>query len=561
MRVTTLWFEVDHIVSAILPYDVQTGSFRVVFFSSEVALYQVKVHHKFLANENVIDLMNIADSSFPVAPSILEDLTEHGLLDKWRRKVVIPVGQRYLPSEHAVEFTLLDYEPIMATYFSTLVSPFGNPGDALDGVARFGPGAVWTVDRASEAFVERESTIVQNADNSEGAYLRVPDGREKINHNGLLAEDAATNLVLNSAFALGTFTNWTNVLNGGSFSANTQKTAFPDAVTLQSFDVSRANDSNDSYTEQSIAVLLADAFRRVSFIHSEDDTTSIASIAIQRDFDSRWWNDGTATWQVSKVFLNAANSFDSVNSLEKELRVFTKPIPVDQNENWLIQVGMEGASLPAGGGDVRIYHVQSTVGKLRYSPIPTEGVAVTTSADSISGSLFSIPVRQMHYAGRGTISFEMLAEQDGGDLEDGDEHVLVHVEYGSTPGDDYDTVLYQKLAGQNVRFSFERFISGVLDVRATKDVVIVRGTVYRIRAMATSDSDGELGLAARTMRITIDEVAGTDATASATHSTLELITDIWIGSAPSAVGYLTAMNVIRRLRLQPRVVPLDEKIL
>lgn len=564
LRITSFWLEVDYIESAILPYDVQTGSFRVVFFSNEIAVYKLKVHHKFLINENVIDLMSLTDQAFPVSSSVLTDLSDHGLLEKWRRKTVIPVAQSYIPSEHVVEFTFIDYEPIMATYFSTLTSPFGTLSDTLDGVARFDPGATWTVDRGSVGYVNRESQIVQNIDNSQGYWLTAPDGREKINYQGLLTEDAATNKVLNSAFAIGTFTNWTNVLNGGSFSANTQKTVFPDDVTLQSFDVSRANDANDSYTKQSIAVISADSFRRVSFIHSEDDTTSIASIAIQRDFDNKWWNDATPAWQVSKVWLNAANSYDSTNSLELAARLFTEPIPVDQDENWLIQVGMEGSSLPAGGGDVRIYHVQCTVGKLRYSPIPTKSTTVTTSADSIKGVLSIAgpdPVRQMHYAGRGTIAFKFLAEQNGGDLVDASNHALVHVEYGTTPGDDYDTILYQKLAGQNVRFTFERYISGVLDARALKDTTIVKGTTYDIRALATSDSDGELGLSARTMRILIDDVAGTDGAAGATHSTAEKYTELWVGSAPSATGYSAAMNKISRLRLQQRVVPIDEKIL
>lgn len=124
--------------------------------------------------------------------------------------------------------------------------------------------------------------------------------------------------------------------------------------------------------------------------------------------------------------------------------------------------------------------------------------------------------------------------------------------------DDYDIGYYEKPAGNPARFVFERFRAGVSEAKATFEIDTVRGTSYEL-AFRHTDTD-ELGLAAKTLRVTVDGVNGVDAVATGQHSTTELFTDLWLGSAPPVLEMLDTMAFLSD-RETLRTVHADEQIL
>jgi len=176
---------------------------------------------------------------------------------------------------------------------------------------------------------------------------------------------------------------------------------------------------------------------------------------------------------------------------------------------------------------------------------------------------------QLVYGGRGTCSFKFLTIQDPAWMATDENFVVVSWVYG-TAEDDYDIIDYAKPSGGNPQFRYRRFkdVSGTptLDATTSVDITVVPGTEYEVVAIWTSDSDGELGLAAKSLGIRFRDVSsetwtiGDTAAASVTHSTSERFTKIYLGSAPDAdTTSLRAMNRINHLKFQPRVLSDEEK--
>ena len=241
----------------------------------------------------------------------------------------------------------------------------------------------------------------------------------------------------------------------------------------------------------------------------------------------------------------------SANNVQQATRTVSNPIPVDNDEDWDIQIGVNDQTI---GPDV--YLVDLTRGPYIYSPIATAASAVTTNEDTVTRAL-DVSGRQLVPAARDTVSFKMLAVQDESWMADDDEFALYAWQYDDTENN-YDVVKYRKPSGSNAQFAFEHYLSGSLDCRAFLETDIVAGTEYAIDCLWTSESSGELGLDARTYRIRVDKVNGTDAQASALHDDTEEYTKIWYGCAPSGDGSLRAMNYLHHLKIQPRVLADEE---
>jgi hypothetical protein len=150
------------------------------------------------------------------------------------------------------------------------------------------------------------------------------------------------------------------------------------------------------------------------------------------------------------------------------------------------------------------------------------------------------------------------AIQDGDDLVDGDRLCIWYRQVGTTDADDFDALIYEKPVAADPRFSFERWIGGSLDVRATFTLTITAGSEYRLACIATADVGNDLGLANSTLRIMVGADQGTDAVASANHDDTEVHTELWRGCAPSAASLRRSMNYVWNMRAWTRCLTNEE---
>lgn len=558
IRCTSLWVEVDY-VPAIqrVQQHRQHASRRLMRRSREEPVYTLTVPLHFLSLE-VMDLINVSHDALPLSASRLSGISDHGLMDQWRRGIFRLVGMDEDVQRREVRLTFKDHESYMSTFFSSEMLLAGGNHD-YDDLMRFYPGGTLTVDRNTRVFLEQPSALVEEvAQDPTGSFFFGTDiFQEPMNHLGFLAEEATHNPILNSIAKNGE-TSWTSVANSGTLDLSTLRLAFEKKYTSNSWRFLRANNSADTYREQAFSVLAADAFRRIYVTHSEQSTTAIISWALQRSSDSNWWNDTSGAWQVAKKWNNLTNRYSSAAGRAVIGRDVSKPIDISSNQTWTLQVGLEGASLPAGGGEGNVYAVSALKGKLRFSEVPTDAAAVTTQATSVT--IKKTSGSQLVAAARGTLTLEMEAIQAGGDLVDGDKLTLLTWTYDAAE-DDYDALIYEKPAGVNPRFSFERYrASGgapVFNARATFTVTTVPGTVYKIACIWTASSGGDLGLPNNSMRILVNRVRGVDGTASGTHDAGEVETALYKGWSPYA-GYRRAMNYIRLIRFSPRPITDEE---
>jgi hypothetical protein len=151
----------------------------------------------------------------------------------------------------------------------------------------------------------------------------------------------------------------------------------------------------------------------------------------------------------------------------------------------------------------------------------------------------------------------MEAIQNGADLVDNDKLCLWYHQWGSNT-DNRDQLLYEKPSGSPARFSFERFIGGSLSARATYEISIASGSVYRLACIATAASGNDLGLPNSTLRILVNGAQGADGVASGNHSASAAQTELWKGCAPASLSYRRAMNYMRNLTAWTRCLTNEE---
>ncbi len=504
---------------------------------SEVPLYTLVVPLDFL-NLELMDLFNLSHDSYPQSATRLTDLE---LLDKWRRGIVRLVGHEFRPLERQVVLSFVPHRGV--TYWSTDEYPHGT-NDNKDGLARLGNGGDLSVSRGSFAYLPQPNiTKIEVTQDTEGRFLKsVAVGQEKINHQGMLTEEAADQPILNSAFDA--LTAWTQNANGGTIDgASTLRLAYPSEVTDRSLRVARTDNSNDTYVTQAFAVLTADTERRIMITKTEEDDATILSWRLQRDTDSAYWDGSAWTTATGDHWATLSNSYNSGTSLPEFEQVWSAPIPIDQNENWTVDVGLHTAHISTGGGEGNFYAVEAQKGKFRLTSIPSDSSAASSQADECKRIRTSLP--QIVSALRGSLTFEVYAFQDGDDLEDGDEMVLFYWQYGSTAAQDFDVVKYQKLSGLNVRFVYERYFSGARDGRARRVYNMTPGETIRVACVWTDDTNGELGESNSLLRIYVNDNVGTDDNSSGgNHSSSEAHTELWFGSAPSSLGWLRSSNYV-----------------
>jgi hypothetical protein len=513
-------------------------------------------------------LMNLSHDALPRATSLLSGLESHGLFDRWRRSVVRCVGIDVAKRERTATLELKDHENFAATLWSAELLTDGFDISGNRRVPQIDVGAEAFFDRNTAAYAHNPLMTTQAIVGSPGTSVNtVPIGVPKINHLGILSEEAATNRIQNPAWAAGFSVNWTANAFGGTIGNGTVLMFADLGVSANSLLVVSTGASSPPYSvSDAISLLGTDTTVRLQLWHSNRNTFGTSQWALQRASDSFWWNDATATWGSGFVWNTLTNNYDAATGRSPITRVQSKPITSTATTTSVLRLGHTQNSESNAGSNY--YLAQLTKGNFIYSPIPVYNVA--TAADARSRVRTALP--QIVFAGRGYVALRVRFEQESANLTSGDSLCFAYWQYGVNPLN-FDCIVYEN-SGGTLRFAFKRFrdVAGTatLNAQATfNEANVVRGDTWEVIARWTSDSDGEMGLPARTMSIFVQRVLplpaaarqkGVDAQASTNHSTTEVHTEFWHGGTPTIGGttFLNAMNYVAPVVAVPRVLADEE---
>ena len=533
IQITSLWGEIDYIAADAFVETFREAYSRRLSSSAAPRFYELQVPIE-EATMELLDALRLSHEDLPRVRSLVRNLERDGAYMRFFK-------ERVSFSNMSSTITLEDEERALYLFFSSFKVPGAVNEDSV-GLMERDNGQKKTFERVQRSYVQQ----------SDGLIATVLPGAERMNHLGMWCAEGGTNDALNSNFQEGLTTSWSLAQDGsdGSVLEETtdvlfvNKTSFPRVARL-----ARGDDA--SWLEQSVSVDSADEFRRLSYFDKRLGTAS--SWAVQRSDNDAWWNDAENQWQTDKVWNDAPPG--DVDTWKRNVCLY--PISVDWTGTALVQIGL---NLGSSGDEVLVGQVDFTKGRYVLPPIPTADATETVDGDVykrvIDDATFSD--RQTAYAKRGTVRFTLYVENEPSKvLDEGDELVLVYLQYGSGTTD-YDAVLLEHAVSEDPRLAFRRVRSGSLDTELSRDVDWSRGDAVKVAARWVAA--GELGLSDNTLSLFEDGELLAEIAASGQHSETETHTELWVGSAPSALGFGNANQVLSDLEVVQRVIP-NEAIL
>ena len=542
VRLTSLWGEVDYIAAdTFIEAYREAYSRRLRRGSVAPRLYELTVPLE-EATMELLDDFRLSHEDLPRVRSLVRQLEKDGMMESWQSAYMRFFQERVSFSNLSSVMTFEDEETVLCLFFSSFKVP-GSVNEDYVGLIEFDNGQKRTFERAKASYIQQ----------SDGLIATIPSGAERMNHLGMWCAGEGTNDVLNSNFQEGLTTSWSLAEDGtgGSLSEETtdvlfvNKTSFPRVAKLV-----RGDDA--SWIEQSVSVSSTDGFRRISYFDKRLDSAA-SSFALQRSSDNQWWNDVLNQWQTTKVWCDSPAG--ELGMWKRNANRY--PIPVDWTGTALVQIGR---NLGSSGDELLIGQVDFTKGRYLFPPIHTADAAETVDADVykrvIDDTTFSD--RQTAYAKRGTVRFTLCVKNVPSKvLAEGDGLALVYLQYGSGTTD-YDAVLLKHAASEDPRLAFRRVRSGTLDTELSADVDWEQDDEVKLAARWVAE--GELSLSDNTLSLFEDGELIAEQEASGQHSETETHTEMWVGSAPSALGFDNANQVIADLEVVQRVIP-NEAIL
>ena len=542
IQLTSLWAEIDYIAA-----DTFIETFREAYSrrlrrsSAAPRFYELQVPIE-EATMELLDDFRLSHEDLPRVRSLVRQLEKDGMMESWQSAYMRFFQERVSFSNLSSVLTFEDEERVLCLFFSSFQVP-GSVNEDYVGLIELDNGQKRTFERAKASYVQQ----------SDGLIATILSGAERMNHLGMWCAEGGTNDVLNSNFQEGLTTSWSLAQDGtgGSLSEETtdvlfvNKTSFPRVAKLV-----RGDDA--SWIEQSVSVSSTDGFRRLSYFDKRLDSVA-SSFALQRSSDNQWWNDVLNQWQTTKIWCDSpAGELDMWN---RNANLY--PIPIGWTGTALVQIGR---NLGSSGDELLIGQVDFTKGRYLLPPIPTADAAETVDADIYKRVIDDTAFidRQTAYAKRGTVRFTLHVQNAPADVVgEGDELALVYLQYG-TGTSDYDVVLVKHAVSEDPRLAFRRVRSGSVDKELSADVDWAQDDEVKLAVRWVAE--GELGLSDNTLSLFEDGELIAEQEASGQHSETEKHTELWVGSAPSALGFDNANQVISNLEVVQRVIP-NEAIL
>lgn len=554
MRVTSCWAVATFVAQAtqfeIAPHLI-VAAVDIRIFRATPETYKVVVPYKYLDLE-VMDSVVLSHDSVARAASILDSISDHMMIDVWRGMYsqIVHIDDDMTSMELTI--TLKNMDRINCLLASTGAAPFDvNSDDTIAeisqrrlGVASISAGATRHETRAELAYIPDSSARYGHV-----RLAKVIWGVAKMNHLGTLIESAAPGNDIDSSCFINALADYTLTTSTGSIAVSTDEQLFENFEDFGQQVVKVTRGSGDTYFEQDITTTAVD--RRVLIWAKLGDVDG--EWAFQRN-NGDYWNDSSESWSASAVWNTLANDNDE----------WTRTV-----SNVITGQGAGTATLYVGAtglendffyvGQLMSYEDDNVI----YSDVLTDGSTVIAGgvADTIYDEIDNggSDERQVAHPDHGTYRVTLHAYQDSDAIEEGTDnrHVLATARWDAD--NDRDEISLEKVSSQ-VRIAYRRFISGSEDALAYADFTLTRGTEYEIMCRWTSASEGELGLAARTLSVLVDGTKGTDDQASGIHSTSEQVTQFYHGSTTSGIGLKHAGNYLRNWEVVQRCIPDEEAL-
>jgi hypothetical protein len=396
----------------------------------------------------------------------------------------------------------LDVRDILTLDWDTMISE-EPPGAQSPGIPRLNPGAGRLYIRTGDAWVESAAATAQGST----LLVKVPADVEKNAADGELVEGAATNIILNPAFASGVGTNWTTT--AGAADATDVITEAGDSV--QSNKITRVGTGTARTVQGSLSLTASTAYY-LSIYHRDDSAVKL-QVQIVRASDGFFWQTGstwTAGTQTHDLAVRATPDRDYVGPIIKD----------GATGNVTLNIIAE-----SGSGQVNhIYHVQLEANRWPSSPILVG--AGTRSADSLR--LANDDGKRVVPTAQGTIFLRGIPNWNSADLASGTRKVLYDAYFDAS---NWVRAEYDKDSGA---FRFQHRVAATT-YSATFAATVTRGALYKF-AFRKAGVEGELNLTAHTLSIFVNGVKGTDAVAAA-FGTLPSSVYLNIGHETGAVNH------------------------
>jgi hypothetical protein len=392
------------------------------------------------------------------------------------------------------------------------------------GVPRLMNGGTRTFSRNCVANVEDSGSAAAGA----RRVVQLTTHVEALDAKGLRIFPAATNLILNSAFAE-QLTGWTTASSGGgSVSAVSGVGLFDTEITDYACRLLTAASVGNASTVWQTITANSTTNWILSIEHKETASSSDKPrYRVKRLSDNLYWRNTTQTFAAYDATL-------SENLMDVSLtyvRYESNPIPMTNGVQYLIEIERKttGSALAT-----YVAHVQLETGKHPTGWIVTPSTgALSTVADNLLITQPSL-AKFIYPVSSGTLFFDV--ETAWTPSTSAGHHVAFHVYYDASN----EAMIWWD--NGNARWSFHRMAGGV-STEATKTHSPVPGTRYRI-AVRWTGAEGELGLAPYTQDIFVDGVKGTSITAAAAPTPTASST-VYIGQTSSGTsllaGYLSNM--------------------
>jgi hypothetical protein len=404
--------------------------------------------------------------------------------------------------------------------WDTMVS--NNVGPFADGVARLGNGGVRTYTRASLAYV-RDRALQRPffLGQPDQIIRQIEPSFEAFDIDGELIESARTNVVLNSAFALGA-TSWTLT------NAALDTTALAWDVDLT------PNSVKLSPTGAAVASIAPSAAygggaltgkRTISVGLKNDDVNGVGIIILRSGGGSQYWNAGTQLWQAGTVtnalVTTEVNTFVGQDRLTITYDLGAGAYSVTPT---IVTLSNDVANT------ANIYDVQDEAGSWATSNILTTSASATRAVASL---FITQPTsdKACWPNAHGQAYIEVAPQWSAAKRATGYAYVLA-LDYDANNG------AYLRWNGASARWEFALKVAGVATI-AYLAASPVRGTTTKLLIQWTGTEE-ELGLAAYTQRIYVDDVQGTDAV-SAAAPTAVYTSSLYIGSDSAGANQIDAV--------------------
>lgn len=502
------------------------------------------------AIDELADPINMAHYGYPRAESLVRNRERDQMVRSGESVFCFLTKIGFEPNEYQFHHELEDYEHAIATFWSTLKLPFA-VNEEQDGLAHIGVGG------EQKTFTRNDEAYVQQAD---GKVATVGPNAEKMNHLGFRSEDIRTTILLNTAFALGLTTNWTDNSGDGTGEEETDDIGFKNIETYpRSLKLTKG--TGDTYWTQARASSTVDGPGNVGKAHFlYKDVTGRTSWRLHRNpggGGGNYWDDtnlvytGTALWNLlpdsgGQWAHAVSNDFGALSS----------------STTYTLDVGIASGST----GDVVIIsdaELQRHTNTVNGTLLPSTDSVNQSERDELFFIRTGDATKQLVYAKRYTIRFKYRIDDNPNQFSFFPAYDLFWNRWNLSNNNNYIDITYSNPGDPSIGVGIHHHIvQGGLDRGYASYLIELQvGQTYEIACRLTDDSGYELGLPARTFSVFVDGVKGIDAQLPGGLPTSETDTKFWLGSGDQVLtNNVNANGILSDLNIQQRAIP-DEEIL